>query len=186
MFDENGVDKTSLFGISTLPTLQGVTGVTGNGVVPSGRAGRASWIVLLMRDAAPQFEKRYFFGGYVGYVQSGAPRSLVLTATGLTVRPDPRIQIKYFLQRDVYSDDPFTPEIEPSEPFSQGIMLTNSGYGTAGNINITSSQPRIVLKGRNLLIDFQIVASQIGAQSVAPSLTMNFGDIPLQTTTVGC
>gem|GEM_PF-5370676 len=103
MYDENGVDKTSLFGISTLPTLQGVTGVTGNGVVPSGRAGRASWIVLLMQDAAPQFEKRYFFGGYVNYVQSGAPRSFVLTPTGLTVRPDPRIQIKYFLQRDVYT-----------------------------------------------------------------------------------
>ena len=185
VFDENGVDKTSLFGISTLPTLQGVTGVTGTGVVPSGRSARASWIVLPTRDAAPQFEKRYFFGGYVSYIQSGAPRSFVLTPTGLTVRPDPRIQIKYFLQRDVYSDDPFTPEVEPSEPFSLGIMLTNSGYGTAGNVNITSSQPRIVQNGRDLLIDFQIIASQIGAQSVAPSLTMNFGDIPPQTTTVG-
>ena len=30
-------------------------------------------------------------------------------------RPDPRLLLKYFEQRDVYSDDPFTPEVEPSQ-----------------------------------------------------------------------
>jgi hypothetical protein len=185
VFDENGVDRTSLFGISTRPTLQGVTGVDGTGVVPAGRSGRSNWIVLPTNEAAPTVEKRYFFGGYVSYSQAGAPRSFVLTPTGITVRPDPRIQVKYFLQRDVYSDDPFTPEVEPAEPFSLGLMLTNSGYGTGRNVTITSSQPRIVENGRDLLIDFQIIGSQIGDQSFAPSLTMNFGDLPPQTTKVG-
>ena len=185
VFDEAGNDRTSLFGISTRPTLQGVTGIDGNGVVPAGRAGRINWIILPTRDAAPTQDVRYFFGGFVSYVQSGAPRTFVLTPTGITVRPDPRIAVKYFLQRDVYSDDPFTTEVEPVEPFSLGLMLTNSGFGTGRNVTITSAQPRIIENGRDLLIDFRIIGSQVGDQPVAPSLTMNFGDLLPQSTKVG-
>ena len=35
----------------------------------------------------------------------------------ITVKPDPRLLIKYFWPRQVYADDPFTDVVEPSVPF---------------------------------------------------------------------
>jgi len=185
VFDENGTDVTDRFAISTTPTLTNVTAIDGSGTVGPAQRGVASWIILPTRDAAPTNETRYSFGGYVQYVQNNAPRGYVLPPTPLTVRPDPLLDVKYFLQREVMSDDPFTPAVEPAEPFSLGLMMVNRGYGTARNTTVTSSQPRIVENSRNLLIDFQIVGAQVGSQPVEPSLTMRLGDIAPQTTRSG-
>jgi hypothetical protein len=59
----------------------------------------------------------------------------------VTVAPDPALIVKYYLERDVFSDDPFTVEIEPAIPFNLGLMIRNEGYGTARNMKITSGQP---------------------------------------------
>lgn len=59
----------------------------------------------------------------------------------ITVKPDPILVVKYFLERDVYSDDPFTLDIEPPIPFNLGMMIRNDGYGVAKEMKITSGQP---------------------------------------------
>jgi hypothetical protein len=48
------------------------------------------------------------------------------------------LQIKYFWETDVYSDDPFTPEVEPAIPFIVGMLINNNGSGTASNVQVRS------------------------------------------------
>ncbi|MBI5865066.1 MAG: hypothetical protein HZB38_11280 [Planctomycetes bacterium] len=55
--------------------------------------------------------------------------------------------------------------------------MTNSGAGTARNLRITSAEPQIVENERNLLIDFDIIGTQVGTQPVSPSLTVELGDV---------
>ena len=74
-------------------------------------------------------------------------------------------------------DDPSTPQVEPSEPFTLGLLATNVGQGTANNFTITSGQPTIVENQKGLLIDFNIIGSQVGDQPTNPSLTVDLGDL---------
>lgn len=59
----------------------------------------------------------------------------------ITVKPDPVLLVSYYLEKEIYGDDPFTPEIEPPVPFNLGLMIRNNGFGTARDMKITSSQP---------------------------------------------
>src|SRR5262249_9750397 len=86
-------------------------------------------------------------------------------------------QLNYFQQRDVIADDPFTAEVEPSEPFVLGLLATSIGKGTANDFTITTAQPKIIENEKGLLIDFKIVGSQVGNQPKAPSLTVDLGDL---------
>jgi hypothetical protein len=75
------------------------------------------------------------------YTLDGVEVVSVLWPDTITVTPDPLLVVKYFLQKDVYADDPFTPQIEPSIPFTLGLMIRNIGYGIAREMKITSAQP---------------------------------------------
>ena len=99
-----------------------------------------------------------------------------LVAVPITVHPNPRLYLKYFHQRDVYSDDPFTDPIEPSIPYSLAIMVENRGHGVTKNMHITSSQPKIVENESGLLIQFQIVGCSFGSQS-GDVITLVLGDL---------
>ena len=83
-----------------------------------------------------------------------------LEPVSITVLPMPRLYVKYFHQRDVYADDPFTPQVEPSIPFTLAVMIENKGHGIARNFRITSAQPKIVENEKGLLIDFKIIATE--------------------------
>jgi hypothetical protein len=122
----------------------------------------------IRREAAPMEDTVYFVGGILKYVLDGVELINPLYPDSITVKPDPILVVKYFLQRDVYSDDPFTPEIEPAVnvpliisdhiipkiPFNLGMMLHNMGYGKASDMKITSGQPQIIENTRGLLIRF--------------------------------
>ena len=100
-----------------------------------------------------------------------------LLGATITVYPDPSLKLDYFEQRDVYADDPFTPEVEPSEPFSLGLLVTNTGHGAANDFSITSAQPKIVENEKGLLVDYRIIGTQVNTLDVSPSLTADLGDI---------
>jgi len=70
-------------------------------------------------------------------------------------------------------------------PFSLGIMVQNIGGGEAKNFSIASAQPKIIDNEKGLLIDFNIMATEVGGQSLTPSLTANFGTIQPGETKVG-
>jgi hypothetical protein len=159
------------------PTLTRIDNVSGTGVIPPGTTGKAEWLLLPTRDAAPAEDTRYFVGGELSYTQDGTVVTLPLFPASITVKPDPFLKFHYFWQRDVYSDDPFTALVEPAEPFALGLLVENRGKGSVRSMTIASSQPQIVDNEKGLLIGFKILGSQVNDQPVAPSLTVNLGDI---------
>ena len=78
----------------------------------------------------------------------------------------------------------YTDVIEPTIPFTLGLLITNDGYGIARNTRITSGQPEIIENEKGLLINFKIVGAQVDDQPVSPSLTVTFGDIQQRSTRV--
>ncbi|MBZ0171844.1 MAG: dockerin type I repeat-containing protein, partial [Phycisphaerales bacterium] len=100
------------------------------------------------------------------------------TPEELEVLPNPNLRLKYFWERNAYSDDPFTPEIEPAVPFTIGLMMLNDGFGVANNVRIATSQPEIVDNRQGLLIDFELIGARVGDEElVSPSLNVNLGDL---------
>src|SRR5262249_35814535 len=57
------------------------------------------------------------------------------------------------------------------------VMVHNTGKGEAKDVTITSAQPKIIENEKGLLIDFQIIATEVEGQNLQPSLTANFGTI---------
>jgi len=161
------------------PELNGLTGVDGSGVVAAAGSGSARFTFIPARAAAPEQPTVYHIGGTLRYLdpENGLEVVKPLIPSAITVYPDPRLELDYFQQRDVFSDDPFTEEVEPGEPFSLGLLARNTGRGAARNFRITSAQPKIIENEKGLLIDFKIVGTQVGANAVSPSLTVNLGDI---------
>jgi hypothetical protein len=51
-------------------------------------------------------------------------------------------------------------------------------------MTITSGQPTIVDNEKGLLVSFKIIGTQVGSNSMHPSLVVNFGDIEPQSTVV--
>ena len=174
--DTNGAPANHLFGLRA-PVLANLGAVDGTGALSTKTLGTASWIIVPTRDAAPQQPTVYGVGGLLSYTFEGKTVTVPLYSAPITVYPDPLLVVKYFHQRDVFSDDPFTPEIEPSLPFNLAVMVENRGYGTAQNVRIISGQPRIVENEKGLLVDFKIIGSQVDGQPRTPSLTVVFGDI---------
>jgi subtilase family serine protease len=174
--DESGNDATALFGIQA-PELNGLSGIDGQGLLAGSSTGIAKWKIVPSGDAAPMVSTTYYVSGSLSYVQSGLPVTVPLAPAAITVLPTPRLSIHYFHERDVISDDPFTDAIEPSLPFNLAVLVQNRGYGTARNFRITSAQPQIVENEKGLLIEFQIIATEVAGRSLMPSLTVDFGEI---------
>jgi hypothetical protein len=174
--DTNSVTSNDRFGIRT-PELTNINDINGGGSIVPGTTATAVWTILPTRDAAPDVQTQYYVGGTLEYDQGGTHISIPLFPAPILVKPDPLLVLDYFLVRDVYSDDPFTLQIEPAEPFSLGLLMSNRGNGIAKNVRITSSQPKIVENEKGLLIDFKITGTQVNNSQVSPSLTVNLGDI---------
>jgi subtilase family serine protease len=175
--NQAGQDVTSLFGIGA-PILGGnLTAIDGTGSLATGATGQAQWTLLPSLDAAPQAPTNYLVSGTFSYTLNGATITIPLSPATISVQPNPELYLKYFLQRDVFADDPYTPAIEPSIPFPLAVMVQNKGYGIAHNFQITSAQPTIVDNEKGLLISFQIIGTEIAGQPATPSLTASFGDL---------
>ncbi|MGE3164638.1 MAG: CARDB domain-containing protein [Planctomycetota bacterium] len=176
IFDASGNLVNTLFGIDD-PVLWNLTAVDGTGELAPFAEASAQWLIVPTTDAAPQQETPYSVGGFFSYSLGGTSFSVVLEPAPITVRPDPRLVLHYFWQRDIVGDDPFTAPIEPSEPFSVGLLIENDGYGTARNVRVTSNQPQIVENEDGLLVSFMLIGTQVGEQPVNPSFLVNLGDI---------
>ena len=182
--DANGVDRTSLFGVRP-PDLVGLSGVDGTGILAGASLGTAKWVIIPTSDAAPTNATQYYVSGRFRYTQGGTALSVPLAAVAITVLPTPRLFVDYFHERDVFSDDPFTDVVEPSIPFNLAVMIRNKGYGIAKNFRITSAQPQIVENEKGLLIDFQIIATEVAGRNMVPSLTAEFGNLGPGTNAIG-
>ena len=183
--DANGNIVNDLFGI-TSPILTNITSVDGTGILigdnpntPQNEGiGSAQWTFIPTNLAAPEIPAQYTIGGSLSYLENGATVTVPLLSTPITVYPQAELYLDYFHQRDVFADDPFTDDIiETSIPYELAVLIKNQGKGEAKNLKITSGQPKIIENEKGLLIDFQIIGSEVNGQGVSPSLTVDFGNI---------
>lgn len=161
------------------PQLDGISGVDGSGVVPRSSSGEVRWLIIPAPGAADgQIEgKRYFVGAVLRYTFGGQVEEVVVAPDFIVVKPQPQLALDYFLTREVRADDPFTPEIEPIEPFTLGLRVQNAGSGVARNVNLATGQPRIVENEQGLLIGFRITDGFVDDEPASPDLSLPFGDI---------
>ncbi|HEU5123205.1 MAG TPA: CARDB domain-containing protein [Verrucomicrobiae bacterium] len=181
--DAAGNDASALFGIRA-PELTGISGTNGSGTLANGSAGQMAWTLIPTVDAADAGPTRYFVSGGLNYVVDGNAVSIPLSPAAITVYPSPRLTLQYFHQRDVFSDDPYTDEIEPAVPFTLGVMVKNNGLGTARDFRIESAQPQIVENEKGLLIDFKIIATEVAGKNLQPTLMADFGDLGPETNAI--
>ena len=183
--DANGNIVNDLFGI-TSPILSNITAVDGTGILtgddpntPQDEGiGSAKWTFIPTNLAAPEIPTQYSIGGTLSYLENGATVTIPLLSAPITVYPQAELYLDYFHQRDVFADDPFTDDIiETSVPYSLAVLVRNEGKGAAKNLKITSGQPKIIDNEKGLLVDFQIIGSEVNGNGVSPSLTVNFGNI---------
>ncbi|MEO5915872.1 MAG: choice-of-anchor C family protein [Luteolibacter sp.] len=173
--DRSGNSANDRFQVR-LDQVTGMTGVNG-GSLAANTTGTAKWVIVPTVDAASDQATEYLIGGTLGYKTGGTEVSVPFSEVAVTVLPAPRLNLRYFHQRDVFSDDPFTPQIEPAIPYSLAVMVMNEGAGVARNFSISSAQPTIIENEKGLLADFRIIATRVDGQPLQPSLVADFGDI---------
>ncbi|KAL3847724.1 hypothetical protein ACJMK2_018620 [Sinanodonta woodiana] len=160
------------------PMLNGITAVDGTGRLGMDISGYAEWLMIPYSNAAPQDDTLYDVGGRLSYTVGGSNFSVPLLPDTITVKPNPSLIVHYFHEKYVRGDDPLTENvIEPSVPFTLAVMVMNSGYGIARALKISSAQPEIIENEKGLMITFKIIGAHLGNSPLAPSLTVNFGDI---------
>jgi len=148
--------------------------------------GTATVIFIPTKYAAPTEEQAYSFSGSLVYIDpfTGLEVTRDLYPVILTVKPSPELDLTYFMQRDVYGEDPLTEDVEPMEPAEFALIINNKGYGDATNVNLITQQPQIVDNEKGLLIDFELLSSQLNGNAkemaFGQSIGTNFGTIPAQ------
>jgi hypothetical protein len=172
--DANGSLATDRFQIEP-PTFANMDRAT-NGTIAAGTAATIRWLLIPKDDAAPATATDFFVGGQFSYVMGGEAH-VPLEPIKITVYPDAALDLTYFHQRDVFSDDPFTPEIEPAQPYALVVMIKNRGAGAAKSLKITSGQPQIVENEKGLLIDFKLAGTSLDGTNMANALSLDFGRV---------
>lgn len=189
--DESGKQVTSHEFQINLEDLQGFGGektLESAWTLDAQQEGVATILFIPTKYAAPIVDKVYSFGGTLSYTDpfTGLEVTRTLHPVSLTVKPSPNLDLTYFMQRDVIGDDPLTEAIEPCKEAEFSLLINNVGYGDAKNVRMTTNQPEIIDNEKGLLIDFEIISSQLNGQekvmALGSSVDTDFGNIPAQST----
>ncbi|MBR6036724.1 MAG: DUF5006 domain-containing protein [Bacteroidaceae bacterium] len=172
-------------------SLDGFTGeLKGNWELAPNAQGTATILFIPTKYAAPTEEKLYNFGGSLTYTDpyTGLTVTRDLSPVTLTVKPSPNLDLTYFMQRDIWGDDALTTDkVEPMEEAEFALLINNVGNGEATNVRMTTEQPKVVENEKGLLIDLELISSQLngGYKTLAlgGSVPTNFGNIPAHSTT---
>lgn len=146
--------------------------------------GTATILFVPTKFAAPTEPIEWSFGGTLSYIDpfTGLEVTRELFPVTLTVKPSPELDLTYFMQRDIYGDDPLTEEVEPMVPAEFSLLINNIGNGDATNVRMVTRQPEIIENEKGLLIDFEILNAQLngGDKTLAlgSSVATDFGTIP--------
>lgn len=180
-------DNTDALFFITLDSLQNIDAVDGTGTIAPATKADAHWLIIPAPGSGGDspLGTLYYVGATLSYTLEGKREVVEVVPDFIRVNPLPMLSLDYFLTRDVYADDPFTPEIEPSEPFTLGVRIRNNSNAAAGGLSIISAQPTIVENEQQLLIGFRIENSYIDDQPTAPTLLLDFGTIEPLSAKVG-
>ena len=186
--NQNGELCNDLFQIEP-ESLSQLTAIDGTGTLPAMETGTAIILFIPEKGAAPTITQSYSFGGSISYLDPFTKTTVTKTLFPVTleVHPSPDLYLHYFMQRDILGDDPLTENItEPVIPAELALMIENNGYGDATNIRIESAQPEIVDNEKGLLIEFELIGSNLQGVPVNMGLiNIDFGTVTAQTTRIG-
>ena len=171
-------NTTALFFIR-VDDMTGVNDIAGSGTIAPASVAEIRWLIIPTADAAQGQPngKLYFVGATLDYTFGGKEERVDVAPDNIVVKPQPLLTLDYFLTKEVIADDAFTPEIEPPEPYTLGVRITNNGVGQAQNVTIDSAQPTIVSNDLGLAIGFEITGSYLNNQPAEKSLLLDFGSI---------
>ena len=148
----------------------------------AGQKGVATILFIPTKYAAPENITTYSFGGTLSFKDGSTTQNRSLYPVSLQVKPTPELDLTYFMQRDVYGDNPLTPDVvEPVIPAEFSVLIHNKGYGDANNVRMITKKPKIVENEKGLLIDFDIISSSLngGEKTMAldDDIATQFGTI---------
>ncbi len=187
ILNPDGVLSNDLFEIQPIGFNQ-LTNIDGTGQLAAQSEGTASILFIPEPAAAPTVPISYSFGGTISYLDpfTGLMVTVPLIPAVLQVNPSPDLYLHYFMQRDIYGDDPLTSSVEPILPADLAVMIENNGYGTARGVVIESAQPEIVGNEDGLAINFSLIGSNLQGEPATLGLTnITFGDIDPLSTKIG-
>ena len=141
--------------------------------LPHDSNGGIELLIIPYQEAAPTGDTEYLIQGNLLYEIGNSSVKAPLEPSPITVKPDANLEINYFWQRNIIADDPFTEEVEPSEPFTLGMAIQNKGYGAARNTKLVSPQPEILDNEKGLLISFRILGATLGLEQMESSLEVS-------------
>lgn len=186
--DENGFVATSHeFQINpeSLDGFSGALNFDSGWSLDANATGTATVLFIPTKYAAPTTPVVWSFGGTLSYIDpfTGLEVTRELYPVPMTVKPSPELDLTYFMQRDVFGDDPLTLDVvEPMKPAEFALLINNKGYGDATNVKMVTQQPEIIENEKGLLIDFELISSQVNGKdavlSFGKEIANDFGTIP--------
>ncbi|MCB0339741.1 MAG: hypothetical protein KDD53_09055, partial [Bdellovibrionales bacterium] len=108
-------------------SMTGISNINGTGVIAPEQTAEIHWLIIPTAGAAggSLSGKLYFVSANFAYSVDGEPSEIEVAPDFIVVKPQPELELDYFLPIDVYGDEPFTPEIEAPVPFNLGVRVTN-------------------------------------------------------------
>ena len=136
--------------------------------------GTITYLFIPTKYAAPTQAKTYKFGGALRFDDGNGLKSRTLYPVALQVKPSPELDLTYFIQRDLYGDNPMTPdEVEPVIPSEFTVLIQNKGMGEAENVRMITHRPEVIENEKGLLVDFSIVSSSLNGKPSSIELSDN-------------
>ena len=180
---ETGMVATSHEMQIAVESIEGFGGSKdGKWTLAGGKKGVATILFIPTKYAAPDHIVTYSFGGDLSMVDGQLFSSRSLYPVELQVKPSPELDLTYFVQRDLYGDNPLTENvIEPVIPAEFSVLIHNKGKGDANNVRMITQQPQIVENEKGLMVDFSIVSSSLNggpkALALESDIATDFGTI---------
>ncbi len=169
---------TALFFIRT-DSMTNIDDIDGAGTVAPSTTADIHWLIIPATGASNGIEQGtlYYVGATLSYLLGGVEHVTQIAPDSIFVKPMPELVLDYFLPKNIYGDDAFTPEIEPAIPYSLGVRVRNNGAGIASQLKIDSAQSEIRENEQGLLINFVLEGSEVNGEPMIPDLRLDFGDI---------
>lgn len=186
--DSSGVLRNDYFGIieNGLVAMEGGSILSGEVHLAASSSGSAKILFVPTPAAALVSPDTYTFGGELTYTDPFTDEQMTISLypVALQVKPSPELTLHYFLEQEVYADDPFTANVvEPSEPTELSLLICNNGAGEVRQMTVHSAQPEVFKSSNGLSVDFSIAdnfsyaATRINGESSAGTIEVAVGNI---------